>query len=1009
MSSLSWHLHELLPLLARLGLEPSAEELADVLWLANYLPRPPVLPKEKEAEEPKPDTEDNNPPPAKTPEGKPPAPPRQHTDEAALYPKGDGFGAMPARPFHAPAVPMLPESLDLGRALRLLHQKVRSRTRYRLDEEATAERIAEQGVWEPVLIGKPERKLELAFIIDRGAAMKIWRPALDELRRLFSYNGAFRNVQTWELDTDNAQAELHAINSWRKCRPEELLRPDGRRLIVLATDCIGEAWHSGSVNTWLTQWQKVSPLAILHTLPQRLWPFTALGRGSETRFFSSAAGLPNLRLTPDSRDFWLELDENPRAMHVQLRESLKLPVITLEHETVSGWANLLRGKGDAWVSGFLFDAATAYASSSSPPAAPDANQIEKRLRQFRKASKPAKQLAAYLAAVPLNLSIMRLVQHAMLPDSRLTHLAEVLVSGLLREVSAQDGLPELVEYEFHPEVRPALLEWTPAADAVRVLLAVSEYIANHTGHCLDFMVLLADPEAGGDFRLEGDARYFATLGAGVLRRLGGTYQHLADKLEGKKDTKSVSETPLMKKSNPYLGLQAFQEADNDRFFGRSALTLQIFETLESLRVSRATPRFLTILGPSGSGKSSLAQAGLVPVLRVKWNALLLTLRPGTRPLENLAHALAKFDTQGTTVKETARRIRDYIELLHEGADGLRRIASSLLFVHHSQALVLLIDQFEEIFILCRESAERKAFITTLLTAAQSVHTNVCVVVTLRSDFLNETQIYPELNQLIAHQSIIVPIMGSEELRDAIERPAQATGYPLDASTVNLLLEQSVGHQGTLPLLQFALLQIWEGMAQGIPPAETLQRTNGIGGILVQTAEELYSTLSEYDKHIARRVFMKLVQLGEGSSDTRRCATFAEMVAHSKDGAAVRAVLQRFARADVRLITLSSFGEEIFIELTHEAILAHWTRLQEWLAVGREDLRFERRLNDAIRLWNENSQVPDFLWATPGMLSLLRNYYDRHQTEMTSAQIAFFKASERQQQGWFGRLKSMFGR
>ncbi|MCP4695632.1 MAG: CHAT domain-containing protein [Gammaproteobacteria bacterium] len=473
--------------------------------------------------------------------------------------------------------------------------------------------------------------------------------------------------------------------------------------------------------------------------------------------------------------------------------------------------------------------------------------------------------------------------------------------------------------------------------------------------------------------------------------------------------------------NPYLGLQAFQETDADRFFGRCDLTLQVFETLETVRnedlkspyPENAKARFLAILGPSGSGKSSLVRAGLAPVLKAEWNARVLTLLPGDKPLESLARALAEFDPQGATVSKAKK---EYLELLKE-ADGLRSIVSDLL-ARRPQPLVLLIDQFEETFSLCRDRVEQQAFIAALLTAAQAPHTHLWAVLTLRSDFLGETQSYPTLNRLIARQSVIVPIMQPKELRQAIERPALALGHPLDAPAVALLLEQSAGRQGALPLLQFALLRIWQGMTQGVPPADTLEQTGGVGGALAQTAEALFKSLSEAEQQIARRVFLKLVQLGEGSRDTRRRAALAEMVAHGEDAETVQTVLNRFARQDARLISLSGEnvireghgeseeqnlrepralrGQNVFIEFSHEALLEHWTRLNEWLDAGRDDLRFERRLNDAIRQWDENRQASGFLWSAPEQMGLLLEYRAKHGEEMTAGQVAFFEASRTEQ-------------
>ncbi len=551
-SSLSeQRLQAVLSVLQRAGLEPTATELADALWLAAHLTATPT-PVELSAQR----REDAKPSEiAKSAQQgdqdrslSPSSQQRSHVQrkggDAPLYP-GRGFGGrVAARPFRAPAVPMLPAALALSRSLRPLHKKMPSRTRQVLDAEATVNGIAEYGIaklrfWQPVLTRAPERWFELALVIDRGGSMRVWEPLIAELRRLLTYNGAFRAVRVWFLETDADTARLRAGTSSqdsRVCLPEELLAPDGRRLILVISDCISRSWHTGSVTGMLKLWGDVSPLAVLNMLPQRMWPGTALGRGVMTRYSGAAPGLPSARLLADCADFYTVVDDEVEAAR-DGRGVLKLPVLTLEPDAMLGWAHVLNGKSRAWVAGVRFDEDARYARVGSvvAPTSLDPEAIDGRLQRFYARSSPlARRLAGYLAAAPLTLPVMRLVQQVMLPRSGQTQLAEVFVSGLLKKHSSDDAEGELRYYDFHDGVRERLLDLIDASEAVDVLVLqqVTEFVAQHTGGALDFRALLADPAAIGDFSVDENTRYFATIGAKVLRRLGGDYLRLAARLEG---------------------------------------------------------------------------------------------------------------------------------------------------------------------------------------------------------------------------------------------------------------------------------------------------------------------------------------------------------------------------------------------------------------------------------------------------------------------------------------------
>ncbi|MDX2242159.1 MAG: hypothetical protein NW224_15855 [Leptolyngbyaceae cyanobacterium bins.302] len=408
---------------------------------------------------------------------------------------------------------------------------------------------------------------------------------------------------------------------------------------------------------------------------------------------------------------------------------------------------------------------------------------------------------------------------------------------------------------------------------------------------------------------------------------------------------------------------------------------------------------MPIYGPSGSGKSSLARAGLIPDLARHpipgYNqARVAVLVPGTHPLESLGTVLARIATQDLTPVAKTREFARELKQVNEAGeyDGLRRIASVIPDITISP-LVVLVDQFEEVYTLCKDSTEREAFVGNLLNAAGDRAKQVTVILTLRSDFLGEIQKHPDLNRLFSEQGYLVPAMNLEELRQVIAKPAELAGYPLDEATITLLLEQTKNREGALPLLQFTLSRIWEELRQGIPPVETLARIGGVGGALAGEAERVYASLVPGDKTIARRVFLGLVQLGEGTKDTRRRVSVMNLVSHQDDFEQVKQVIDRFAEPGVRLITRSASledGKET-VEVTHEALIEHWQVLNQWLTQSRDDLRFQRRLEDAAQHWQAVGQPEGSLWRPPD-LDLLKSFYGRVGEELTPLQLAFFQAS-----------------
>ena len=288
-------------------------------------------------------------------------------------------------------------------------------------------------------------------------------------------------------------------------------------------------------------------------------------------------------------------------------------------------------------------------------------------------------------------------------------------------------------------------------------------------------------------------------------------------------------TPSALGENPYQGLKAFREADGDRFFGRDDEIQKLLNKFQKLYEDPNTVRILPIFGPSGSGKSSLARAGLIPALGKqsflgKDRCRVVVLTPGERPLETLATVLARIAINDPFPIAKTREFQEELIKLSSNKEfhGLRRIANVFPDIN-SSPLIILVDQFEEIYTYQAQQGdskekihelqnERLAFVENLLCAASDRSQNVSVILTLRSDFLGKTQQHPKLNKLFSSQGFLVPIMQREQLAIAISEPAKQAGYELDRATISLLVNEAQGQEGGLPLLQFALTQIWEGVS-----------------------------------------------------------------------------------------------------------------------------------------------------------------------------------------------------
>jgi WD40 repeat protein/class 3 adenylate cyclase len=401
-------------------------------------------------------------------------------------------------------------------------------------------------------------------------------------------------------------------------------------------------------------------------------------------------------------------------------------------------------------------------------------------------------------------------------------------------------------------------------------------------------------------------------------------------------------------ANPYKGLRAFDEADADHFFGREELVEQLVKRL-------GTTRFLAVVGPSGSGKSSVVRAGLLPAIRrgvipssETWR--IADMFPGGRPLDGLEAGLLR------AVPDPPASVIDQLE--HD-EHGLHRAVLRLLPSDGSE-LVLVIDQFEEVFTLVDEEAVRTHFLGSLETAVTDPRSRLRVVATLRADFYDRPLLYRGFAELFKSRVEAVTPLSAEELERAISGPAKRVDVALEPGLVAAMLGDVAEEPGALPLMEYALTELFERRDGRTLFLEAYREIGGVSGALGRRAEEIYAGLDDGGKEAARQLFLRLVALGEGTEDTRRRVPRSEVVSIDVDQQAMTTVLDTFGASRQLSFDRDAKAGAPTVELAHEAMLTAWPRLHRWIDAAREDLRMERRVAAAAREWVESDRDPSFL-------------------------------------------------
>ncbi|MFB3094422.1 MAG: toll/interleukin-1 receptor domain-containing protein, partial [Candidatus Acidiferrales bacterium] len=390
---------------------------------------------------------------------------------------------------------------------------------------------------------------------------------------------------------------------------------------------------------------------------------------------------------------------------------------------------------------------------------------------------------------------------------------------------------------------------------------------------------------------------------------------------------------------PYRGLQPFREEDAPFFFGREAFTESLVRKVERHPL-------VAVVGASGSGKSSVVRAGLVPHLRKGggqriWDVV--TLVPGDRPLHALAAALIPLLEPEMTETDRLAEVGKLAGHLAEGHVALRDVVDRILAKQPgTDRLLLVADQWEELYTLTADEQARRRFMDALLETTEKGR--LSVVLTLRGDFFGHALSYRRLSDRLQDTVVNLGPMTRQELERAVERPAQEVGLAFEPGLTKRVVEDVGEEPGNLPLLEFALRSLWEERRAGKLLHEAYEAMGKVQGAMAKEADNVFEKLEPSEQEVAQRVFLQLVQPGEAAGDTRRRATFAEV------GEQARPVVQKLA--DARLVVTGqdeSTGKET-IEVAHEALIRNWARLRSWVEPDRTYLLWRQRLRLALAEW-----------------------------------------------------------
>lgn len=393
---------------------------------------------------------------------------------------------------------------------------------------------------------------------------------------------------------------------------------------------------------------------------------------------------------------------------------------------------------------------------------------------------------------------------------------------------------------------------------------------------------------------------------------------------------------------PYRGLFHFGPDDAEFFFGREVFVEELFAATQRRK-------FIPVLGASGSGKSSVVLAGLVPKLQKQGYWKFTHFRPGSEPFQALAESLVPLYEPNQNATEQMFQARRLAEYFANGSVPLQDVFSKIKRNYPNHRVLLIADQFEELYTLCADQKIRHSFLDTLLTCFQSDPDNNTVLVgTMRADFLGNLLSYRPLADVLQNADIKLGPMNREELSQVIEKPASNLGVTFQDGLVERILDDVEDNPGNLPLLEFALTELWKRRTGKQLTHTAYEEIGEVKGALARHADENYGNLSATQKEQVRRIFIQLVRPGEGTEDTRRLATKAEL------GEASWGLVKQLA--DNRLVVTSqNSANQETVEVVHEALIRNWGELRQWMNADRSFRAWQDRLRSAMYQWEQTQR------------------------------------------------------
>ncbi len=565
--------------------------------------------------------------------------------------------------------------------------------------------------------------------------------------------------------------------------------------------------------------------------------------------------------------------------------------------------------------------------------------------------------AALSAGSPAYASPEQLKRQAVGPAADVHGFGISIYEALTARLPFPDAVnqADLLQRQMHDPIPPVRAQRTDVPNAVDAVLAraTAKNPADRYQNVLDFVrefVAAAKPGSAG-----------SKNGASASARGGSTLVSIGEE------------------RNPYKGLRAFSEADAGDFHGRERLVGRLVELFAR---NDTAGRIAAVVGPSGIGKSSVVRAGLLPALRRgavigsdQW--FVATMLPGTDPFEELGAALLRV---ATSVPE------NMMGLLSADHRGITRVVKALVPEGSGAQILLVLDQFEELFTLVEDDQLRRRFLHGLEHALTDARCPLRVVLTIRADFWDRPLRHGTFARLIEHSTVNVTALAPDEIERAIVDPAESVGCRFEPGLVSEIVADVTDEPGALPLLQYALTELWERRVSGLLTRDAYREIGGVSGALARRAEELYVESGSDEQTEIRRIFGRLVTLGEGVEDTRRRVLRSEL----GGSALVDGVVGRFGSARLLSFDRDPVSREPTVEVAHEALIREWPRLRDWLDEDRDGLRVLRHVTESAASWVAAGRPESEVYRA-GRLEAAEEFASSHLAELTPVEAEFVAA------------------